>query len=161
MELSDPRSAEGRLALDAHLLQQSYVGGAAPSQADTQVFNRLGGGLPQGEGGQVENLARWLANMNSYGAAERKGWPASTVPVTIAHTEEVRGCVSLPSDPRMSHLVLAYLLPPPQSRRHLWSCRVARPNTLCSSVVVFCFAWFCLVPYRVHDDYQLMVICCS
>ena len=91
MELSDPRSAEGRLALDAHLLQQSYVGGAAPSQADTQVFNRLGGGLPQGEGGQVENLARWLANMNSYGAAERKGWPASTVPVTIAHTEELSG----------------------------------------------------------------------
>ena len=115
MELSDPRSAEGRLALDAHLLQQSYVGGAAPSQADTQVFNRLGGGLPQGEDGQVENLARWLANMNSYGAAERKGWPASTVPVTIAHTEEVRGCVSLPSDPRMPHLDLVILSLPASS----------------------------------------------
>ena len=87
MELPDPRTEEGRQALESLLLTQSYVGGPEPSQADTTVYNRLGGVVPAG--GEVGALARWLGNMNSYEAGERKTFPVSEVALTMAVTQEV------------------------------------------------------------------------
>jgi glutathione S-transferase len=89
MDVPDPRTEEGRRWLDRHLLGQSFVAGAAPSQADTQVYNRLGGQALAAED-EVENLARWLANMNSFEAGERKAFPASPVALTIAASEDAK-----------------------------------------------------------------------
>lgn len=85
MEVPDPRTAEGRAFLDGHLLHQAFLAGPAPTQADAQVYSRLGA-LAAGE--EVENLARWFANMASFPPAERRAWPPAPTPVTIAHSEE-------------------------------------------------------------------------
>jgi len=85
MEVPDPRTAEGRAFLDQHLLHQAFLAGPSPTQADAQVFSRLGA---QAAGEEVANLARWLANMASFQPAERKAWPPPATPVTIAQSEE-------------------------------------------------------------------------
>ena len=85
MEVPDPRTAEGRAFLDQHLLHQAFLAGPSPTQADAQVYSRLGA---QAAGEEVANLARWLANMASFQPAERKAWPPPATPVTIAQSEE-------------------------------------------------------------------------
>ena len=85
MEVPDLKTESGRRFLDSLLLQSSFIAGPNPSQADTMVYNRLASNV---EDKDMENLTRWLSNMNSFEASERKAFPASPININIAHSQE-------------------------------------------------------------------------
>merc|ERR1719334_2193728 len=51
------------------------------------VYNRLASNQ-QGEDKDMENLTRWMVNMNSFEASERKAFPASPITINIAQSQE-------------------------------------------------------------------------
>ena len=87
MEVPDLKTESGRRFLDSVLLESSFIAGASPSQADTMVYNRLASNQ-QVEDKDMENLTRWMANMNSFEASERKAFPASPITINIAQSQE-------------------------------------------------------------------------
>ena len=87
MEVPDLKTESGRRFLDSLLLQSSFIAGPSPSQADTMVYNRLASNH-QVEDKDMENLTRWLSNMNSFEASERKAFPASPININIAQSQD-------------------------------------------------------------------------
>ena len=87
MEVPDLKTESGRRFLDSLLLQSSFIAGPSPSQADTLVYNRLASGH-QVEDKDMDNLTRWMSNMNSFEASERKAFPASPININIASSQE-------------------------------------------------------------------------
>ena len=51
------------------------------------VYNRLASNH-QVEDKDMENLTRWLSNMNSFEASERKAFPASPININIAQSQD-------------------------------------------------------------------------
>lgn len=88
MDVPDLKTESGRRFLDSLLLQSSFITGPSPSQADTLVYNRLASSGHQVEDKDMDNLARWLSNMNSFEASERKAFPASPININIAQSQE-------------------------------------------------------------------------
>jgi len=69
MGFGDLHSAAGLKALDDFLADKSYIEGFQPSQADTAVYEALGG-APSGD---LVNALRWYKHITSY--SDRKALP--------------------------------------------------------------------------------------
>ncbi|XP_062589319.1 elongation factor 1-beta-like [Saccostrea cucullata] len=70
MGFGDLKKKDGLTALNAYLVDKSYIEGYQPSQADAVVFDALSGPPPA----DLENALRWYNHIKSYGAG-RSSFP--------------------------------------------------------------------------------------
>ena len=85
MKIPDLSSEQGLDFLDSHLIENSFIVGYEPSQADITVFKALNEGSVQ----KYENIVRWFSNIKSFGD-EAKKLPASSVHIEIEMSEKAK-----------------------------------------------------------------------
>lgn len=83
MKFPDLSSDPGLQLLDKHLLENSFVVGFSPSQADITVYKVL----TETNVTKYENISRWYKNIKSFGD-ECKQFPLSDVQIEVEMTEK-------------------------------------------------------------------------
>ena len=89
MKFPDLSKDEGLSLLDSHLLENSFMAGFEPTQADITVFKAL----RETNVIKYENITRWYNNIKSFGD-DAKSLAASSIEIEIGKPEQAAASVN-------------------------------------------------------------------